>query len=114
MLEHVASNTGSSAGRAAACRELLRPVQAAAGRTPRRGGVLGNVLSLPRIESPARAARRRRSAFVPAQTDKAGRFTLRTVRCLGLCALSPAMRIDGQSFGRVNLDRVPEILEQFE
>jgi NADH:ubiquinone oxidoreductase subunit E/NAD-dependent dihydropyrimidine dehydrogenase PreA subunit len=47
------------------------------------------------------------------QTDPAGRFTLRTVRCLGLCALSPAMKIDGQSFGRVGLDRVPEILEQF-
>lgn len=49
----------------------------------------------------------------PGQTDKAGRFTLRTVRCLGLCALSPAMKIDGQSFGRVNLDRVGEILEPF-
>ena len=47
------------------------------------------------------------------QTDAAGRFTLRTVRCLGLCALSPAMKIAGQSFGRVDLDRVPEILEQF-
>ena len=46
-------------------------------------------------------------------TDAAGRFTLRTVRCLGLCALSPAMRIDGQSFGRVDPDRIPEILEQF-
>jgi NADH:ubiquinone oxidoreductase subunit E/NAD-dependent dihydropyrimidine dehydrogenase PreA subunit len=47
------------------------------------------------------------------QTDKNGHFTLRTVRCLGLCALSPAMKIDGQSFGRVKLDRVGEILEQF-
>ncbi len=47
------------------------------------------------------------------ETDQAGRFTLRTVRCLGLCALSPAMKIDGRSFGRVDLDRVPEILEQF-
>ena len=47
------------------------------------------------------------------ETDQSGRFTLRTVRCLGLCALSPAMKIDGRSFGRVNLDRVPEILEQF-
>ena len=43
----------------------------------------------------------------PGQTDKSGRFTLRTVRCLGLCALSPAMKIDGRSFGRVNIDRVP-------
>ena len=47
------------------------------------------------------------------QTDKTGRFTLRTVRCLGLCALSPAMKIDGQSFGRVKLDRIGEIMEQF-
>jgi NADH:ubiquinone oxidoreductase subunit E/NAD-dependent dihydropyrimidine dehydrogenase PreA subunit len=47
------------------------------------------------------------------QTDRSGRFTLRTVRCLGLCALSPALKIDGQAFGRVNVDRVAEILEQF-
>ena len=47
------------------------------------------------------------------ETDKLGRFTLRTVRCLGLCALSPAMKIAGQSFGRVELDRIPQILEQF-
>ena len=48
------------------------------------------------------------------ETDQQGRFTLRTVRCLGLCALSPAMKVDGRSFGRVNLDKVPEMLEQFE
>jgi NADH:ubiquinone oxidoreductase subunit E len=47
------------------------------------------------------------------ETDRLGRFTLRTVRCLGLCALSPAMKIDGRSFGRVNVDRMAEILEQF-
>jgi NADH:ubiquinone oxidoreductase subunit E/NAD-dependent dihydropyrimidine dehydrogenase PreA subunit len=47
------------------------------------------------------------------QTDKAGRFSLRTVRCLGLCALSPSMRIDDVSFGRVRLDDIPKILEQF-
>jgi NADH:ubiquinone oxidoreductase subunit E len=49
----------------------------------------------------------------PGETDGSGRFTLRTVRCLGLCALSPAMRIGAQSFGRVSVDRVPAILEQF-
>jgi len=46
------------------------------------------------------------------QTDKGGRFTLRTVRCLGLCALSPSMKIDGQSFAKVDVDKVPELLEQ--
>lgn len=47
------------------------------------------------------------------RTDTSGRFTLRTVRCLGLCALSPSMRIDDVSFGRVSPDDVPGILEQF-
>jgi NADH-quinone oxidoreductase subunit E len=46
-------------------------------------------------------------------TDPSGRFTLRTVRCLGLCALAPALRIDGQNFGRVDPDRLQGILEQF-
>ena len=49
----------------------------------------------------------------PGQTEKSGRYTLRTVRCLGLCALSPAMKVDGQPFGRVKIDRVSETLEQF-
>ncbi|OHB80759.1 MAG: hypothetical protein A2V98_26725 [Planctomycetes bacterium RBG_16_64_12] len=46
-------------------------------------------------------------------TDEDRRFTLRTVRCIGCCALSPAMRIDGVTFGQVKLDRVGNILEQF-
>jgi NADH:ubiquinone oxidoreductase subunit E/NAD-dependent dihydropyrimidine dehydrogenase PreA subunit len=49
----------------------------------------------------------------PNETDKSGRFTLCTVRCLGLCALSPAVKIDGRSFGRIDLDRLPALLEQF-
>jgi NADH:ubiquinone oxidoreductase subunit E/NAD-dependent dihydropyrimidine dehydrogenase PreA subunit len=47
------------------------------------------------------------------QTDKSGRFTLGTVRCLGLCALSPSMRIDDKTFGRVTIEDIPKILEQF-
>ncbi len=54
-----------------------------------------------------------RLGIEPGQTDKTGRFTLRTVRCLGLCALSPSMKIDGRSFGRVNPDKIGEITEQF-
>ena len=46
-------------------------------------------------------------------TDERCRFTLRTVRCIGCCALAPAMRIDGVTFGKVRLDRVERILEQF-
>jgi NADH:ubiquinone oxidoreductase subunit E len=47
------------------------------------------------------------------ETDARGRFTLRTVRCIGCCALAPAMRIDGVTFGKVKLDKVVNILEQF-
>jgi NADH:ubiquinone oxidoreductase subunit E len=48
------------------------------------------------------------------ESDEEGRFALRTVRCLGLCALSPVMRVDGVSFGRMSMDRIPQILERFE
>ncbi len=47
------------------------------------------------------------------ETDKNMQFTLRTVRCIGCCALAPAMRIDGVTFGKVKLDKVLDILEQF-
>lgn len=46
-------------------------------------------------------------------TDTQGQFTLRTVRCIGCCALAPAMRIDGVTFGNLKLDRVVDILEQY-
>jgi NADH-quinone oxidoreductase subunit E len=48
------------------------------------------------------------------QTDSEMRFTLRTVRCIGCCALAPTMRIDGVTFGKIKLDRVASILERFE
>jgi NADH:ubiquinone oxidoreductase subunit E/NAD-dependent dihydropyrimidine dehydrogenase PreA subunit len=46
-------------------------------------------------------------------TDKERRFTLETVRCIGCCALAPAMRIDGITFGRIRLNAVAGILERF-
>jgi NADH:ubiquinone oxidoreductase subunit E/NAD-dependent dihydropyrimidine dehydrogenase PreA subunit len=47
------------------------------------------------------------------ETDKEGKFTLRSVRCIGCCALAPAMRIDGITFGKVKLDKVTDILKRF-
>jgi NADH:ubiquinone oxidoreductase subunit E len=47
------------------------------------------------------------------ETDKDGRFTLRSVRCIGCCALAPAMRIDGVTYGKVKLDKVTDILKRF-
>jgi len=47
------------------------------------------------------------------ETDKDGRFTLRSVRCIGCCALAPAMRIDGVTYGNVKLDKVTDMLKRF-
>ena len=58
-------------------------------------------MSLPRVGD-LRERLEEEIGVEPGKTDASGRFTLRTVRCLGLCALSPAMKIDGQSFGRVD------------
>ena len=46
-------------------------------------------------------------------TGKDMRFTLRTVRCIGCCALAPALRIDGITFGKVQLKKLPGLLDEF-
>ena len=48
------------------------------------------------------------------ETDEDERFTLRTVRCIGCCALAPAMRIDGITLGNIRLNQVQKVLERFE
>jgi len=48
------------------------------------------------------------------ETDEDERFMLSVVRCIGCCALAPAMRIDGITFGKVDIDSIDKILEQFE
>ncbi|HUI92518.1 MAG TPA: NAD(P)H-dependent oxidoreductase subunit E [Chitinivibrionales bacterium] len=59
------------------------------------------------------AALEKRLGVSEGGTDKQGRFTLKTVRCLGLCALSPSMRVDDVSFGRVDISDLDKILGQF-
>lgn len=46
------------------------------------------------------------------QTTADGKFTLEAVYCLGNCALSPAIMIDGRVYGRVNQSRFDELLGQ--
>ena len=42
-------------------------------------------------------------------TTADGAFTLEPVYCLGNCALSPAMMIDGELYGRVSADRFDSV-----
>lgn len=46
------------------------------------------------------------------ETTADGRFTLEPVYCLGNCALSPAMMVDGEIHGRVTLQRFEEVVSQ--
>jgi formate dehydrogenase subunit gamma len=48
------------------------------------------------------------------QTTADGKFSLEPVYCLGNCACSPAMMIDGQLHGRVSSQRFDELIAQYE
>ncbi len=48
------------------------------------------------------------------QTTADGKFSLQPVYCLGNCACSPAMMIDGQLHGRVSSQRFDELIAQYE
>ena len=41
-------------------------------------------------------------------------FTLKIVRCLGCCGISPTIMVNDQTFGRVRLSDLPGILSRFE
>lgn len=47
-------------------------------------------------------------------TTKSGAFTLEPVYCLGNCAASPAMMVDGELYGRVTPERFDTIVSQWE
>ena len=46
------------------------------------------------------------------QTTKDKAFTLEPVYCLGNCALSPAIMVDGNIYGRVTPERFAQVVEE--
>ena len=46
------------------------------------------------------------------QTTPDGAFSLEPVYCLGNCACSPAISVDGETYGRVSPERFDEILNE--
>jgi formate dehydrogenase subunit gamma len=48
------------------------------------------------------------------QTTTNGAFSFEPVYCLGNCACSPAIMIDGELYGRVTPDRFDDIVSQWE
>ncbi len=47
------------------------------------------------------------------QTTDDMKFTLEVVRCIGCCALAPAMRIGNDTFGRLTPSAIPKILTSY-
>ncbi|MFP4498062.1 MAG: NADH-quinone oxidoreductase subunit NuoE [Vulcanimicrobiota bacterium] len=48
------------------------------------------------------------------QTTKDRKFTLETVACIGACSIAPVIAIDNNFHGRVRVEEIPSILEQYE
>lgn len=42
-----------------------------------------------------------------------GLFSLEIVRCVGCCGLAPVMVIDGETFGNLEKERIPEIISKY-
>lgn len=49
----------------------------------------------------------------PGQSTEDKRFTFETARCFGACGLAPVMIVDGTVYGKVNVDKVDEILNEY-
>ncbi len=50
----------------------------------------------------------------PGHTTEDMMFSLEVVRCIGCCALAPAMRINEDTYGRLIPDHIPKILKSYE
>jgi len=47
------------------------------------------------------------------ETTEDGMFTIETVHCLGACSMSPVIRVDEDTYGRLRVDRVTRILKKY-
>jgi len=57
---------------------------------------------------------KRELAIEEGETTSDGRFTLEAVRCIGCCALAPAMRIGDRTYAQVPQRRIPSILKKYD
>ena len=49
----------------------------------------------------------------PGETTEDGLFTLEAVRCIGACALAPALSINGKVYPKVTPNQVATIIEEY-
>ena len=51
--------------------------------------------------------------IMPGETDKAGLFSLTSLRCVGACGLAPVITVNEDVYGRLTVDDVPGIIEKY-
>ena len=49
----------------------------------------------------------------PGETTKDGLFTLDALRCIGACAISPAIKINGKVYPKVSVSAVAGIIDEY-
>ena len=49
----------------------------------------------------------------PGETSKDGLFTIDVLRCIGACALAPAVTINGKVYSQVQVDNVKNIIAEY-
>lgn len=47
------------------------------------------------------------------ETTEDGAFTIEAVHCLGSCSMSPVIRVDEDTYGRLKIDRIPRVLKKY-
>ncbi len=47
------------------------------------------------------------------ETTEDDEFTMEAVRCVGCCGLAPVVTVNGEVYGKVNKDRLPEIIAKY-
>ena len=49
----------------------------------------------------------------PGETTEDGLFTIDALRCIGACAISPAIKINGKVYPKVQVSAVPDIIKEY-
>lgn len=47
------------------------------------------------------------------ETTKDGLFSLDIVACIGACSIAPVMTVDGEFYGRLDKNRIAEVLDEY-
>ena len=51
--------------------------------------------------------------IAPGEKSEDGLFSLELVNCLGSCAMAPVMVVDGQYYGKMTMEKIPEVLSKY-